>query len=106
MVHVAEDPDRAWAEVGPHILHDAQVYDSWQTAGQRTLVTGGAVDSVEALRADGRYRIVTPEECAAVVRAHGSAILHPLIGGLPPELSWPSLQLIADRVRPLLAETG
>jgi len=106
MVHVAEDPDRAWAEIGPHILHDAQQYDSWQPAGQRTLVTGGAVDSVEALRADGRYRIVTPEECVALVRAHGSVILHPLIGGLSPDLSWPSLQLVVDRVRPLVAGGG
>lgn len=106
MVHVADDPDRAWAEVGAHLLHDAQVYDSWQTDGQRTLVTGGAVDSVESLRADGRYRIVTPEECAELVRTLGSLVLHPLIGGMPPELSWPSLQLVVDRVRPLLAGGG
>lgn len=106
MVHVAEDPDRAWAEVGPHLLHDAQAYDGWQAEGarQQTHVTGGAVDSVDALRADGRYCIVTPEQCADLVRTHGSVILHPLIGGLPPELSWPSLELVADRVRPLLGQ--
>jgi alkanesulfonate monooxygenase SsuD/methylene tetrahydromethanopterin reductase-like flavin-dependent oxidoreductase (luciferase family) len=105
MVHVAEDPDRAWAEVGPHILHDAAVYDSWQAEGvrQTTHVTGGAVDSVASLRADGRYVVVTPEECAALVREHGTVILHPLIGGLPPELSWPSLELVAEKVVPLLA---
>jgi hypothetical protein len=24
--YVAEDPDRAWAEVGPYMLHEATVY--------------------------------------------------------------------------------
>jgi alkanesulfonate monooxygenase SsuD/methylene tetrahydromethanopterin reductase-like flavin-dependent oxidoreductase (luciferase family) len=102
MVHVAEDPERAWAEVGRHLLHDAQVYDSWQPPGQRTMVTGGNSDTVENLRADGRYRIVTPEDCAALVREHGSVVLHPMVGGMPPEPSWTSLHLVADKVRPLL----
>jgi alkanesulfonate monooxygenase SsuD/methylene tetrahydromethanopterin reductase-like flavin-dependent oxidoreductase (luciferase family) len=102
VVHVAEDPDRAWAEVGKHLLHDAQVYDSWQPEGQRTIVTGGAVDSVESLRAAGLYRIVTPEECAGLMREHGSLVLHPLVGGMPTDASWASLQLVVDRVRPLL----
>lgn len=106
MVHVAEDPDKAWAEVGAHLLHDAQMYDAWQPADQRTHVThgaGGRIDSVAALREAGSYRIVTPEGCAAIVREHGMAILHPLIGGMPPEHAWTSLQLVADRVQPLLA---
>ena len=102
MVHVAEDPERAWAEIGRHLLHDAQVYDSWQPPGQRTMVTGGNSDTVENLRADGRYRIVTPEDCAALVREHGSVVLHPMVGGMPPEPSWTSLHLVADKVRPLL----
>jgi len=106
MVHVAEDPERAWAEVGPHLLHDAQVYDSWQPPGQRTMVTGGNSDTVENLRADGRYRIVTPEDCAALVREHGSVVLHPLVGGMPADASWTSLQLVVDRVRPLLNEAS
>lgn len=104
VVHVAEDPDKAWAQVGRHLLHDVQAYQRWQPPGQRTQVTdGGPFESVEDLRAAGHYRIVTPEECAAIVREHGSAVLHPLVGGLPAELSWPSLQLLADRVAPLLA---
>jgi alkanesulfonate monooxygenase SsuD/methylene tetrahydromethanopterin reductase-like flavin-dependent oxidoreductase (luciferase family) len=102
VVHVADDPDRAWAEVGRHLLHDAQMYDSWQPEGQRTMVTGGAVDSVESLRADGRYRIVTPDECAALMREHGSLVLHPLVGGMPSGEAWTSLQLVVDKVQPLL----
>jgi alkanesulfonate monooxygenase SsuD/methylene tetrahydromethanopterin reductase-like flavin-dependent oxidoreductase (luciferase family) len=103
-VHVAEDPDREWAHVGEHLLHDARTYAAWQPAGQRTHVTAGDVTSVEALRATGSYLIVTPDACAELVRAHGSVILHPLIGGLPPDRAWASLELIAGRVRPLLAD--
>jgi alkanesulfonate monooxygenase SsuD/methylene tetrahydromethanopterin reductase-like flavin-dependent oxidoreductase (luciferase family) len=103
LVHVAEDPDRTWAQVGEHLLHDARAYAAWQPAGQRTHITRGAVDTVEALRAAGTYRVVTPEECAALDREHGTVILHPLVGGLAPDLAWESLELAADRVLPLLA---
>lgn len=102
-VHVAEDPDKAWAEVGPHLLHDARTYASWQPAGQRTHVTPDDVSDVAGLRAAGRYLVVTPEECVDLVRAHGTVILHPLIGGLSPDLAWPSLELIAQLVKPALA---
>ena len=67
------------------------------------VTSGDAADlrDVESLRRAGDYRIVTPEECAALVREHGSVILHPLIGGLAPDLSWPSLELVARTVKPL-----
>ena len=32
---VSEDPDRTWAEVGEHMLHDARVYASSQPDTQR-----------------------------------------------------------------------
>ncbi len=75
-VHVAEDPDKAWAEVGPHLLHDARTYAAWQPGGQRTHVTSGdAADlrDLESLRRAGDYRIVTPESappsCASTGRS-------------------------------------
>jgi alkanesulfonate monooxygenase SsuD/methylene tetrahydromethanopterin reductase-like flavin-dependent oxidoreductase (luciferase family) len=101
-VHVADDPDKAWADIGDHLLHDARTYASWQPAGQRTHVTPTDVSDVESLRAAGGYLVVTPDECVELVRKHGSVILHPLIGGLSPDLSWPSLELIAQRVKPKL----
>jgi alkanesulfonate monooxygenase SsuD/methylene tetrahydromethanopterin reductase-like flavin-dependent oxidoreductase (luciferase family) len=103
-VHVADDPDRAWAELGRYLLYEANVYASWQQAGQRSQVTDHAT-TVEELRGGGVYRILTPEECVALVGElgpEGSIVLHPLIGGMPPELSWSSLELVADRVLPAL----
>jgi alkanesulfonate monooxygenase SsuD/methylene tetrahydromethanopterin reductase-like flavin-dependent oxidoreductase (luciferase family) len=101
---VSEDPDRSWAEVGRYFLHDAMSYASWQPASQRSAVHSDAT-TVEALRAEGRYAIRTPEECIEKAKAGGpfTAFVHyPLCGGLPPEHGWQSLRLFVDEVMPNL----
>jgi len=97
---VSEDPDRAWAEIGPHLLHDAQMYARW-LGEEAARKTGQWASSVEELRAaNGIYRILTPEQAIARVQSSGIWLTHPLCGGLPPELAWPSLELLVDRVLP------
>ena len=99
---VAEDPDRAWAELGPYLLHDARMYAEWM--GASAAASKSSASSVEALRAEnGPYRIFTPDEAVAYVRAHGVFLAQPLCGGMPPELAWPSLELLVDRVQPVIA---
>ena len=100
-IHVSEDPERDWARIAPHALYDAQTYASWQTPGQRSSVHVEAVDAAE-LRRSGVYRVVTPEECVALASETGQLVLHPLMGGLPPELGWASLELFAASVLPRL----
>jgi hypothetical protein len=103
-VHVAEDPDKAWAELGEYLLYETMVYDSWQLPGQTSHVHSHA-QSVDELRAEGNYRILTPEECVSLAKeldGMGSIVLHPLIGGLPPDEAWSSLELIASKVLPEL----
>jgi len=96
---VAEDPDRAWAELGPFLLHDARMYASW-FGGADTATKSGA-ETVDALRAEaGAYRIFTPDDAIAYVRERGIFLAHPLCGGLPPDLAWPSLELLASKVVP------
>ena len=105
MVWVSEDPDRSWAEIGRHLLHDATVYASWQPAGQRSAVHSNA-KSVDQLRAEGKYRILTPDDCIERARARGpgaATVLFPLCGGIPPDLAWPSLELFTNDVMPKLA---
>lgn len=99
LLHVAEDPDRAWAEYGGHFLHEARTYASWQSAGIRSAVRSGAA-TVAELRAEGVYRIVTPDECVAL--GLDSYVLHPLAGGMPVEEGWRGLRLFAERVLPRL----
>jgi alkanesulfonate monooxygenase SsuD/methylene tetrahydromethanopterin reductase-like flavin-dependent oxidoreductase (luciferase family) len=103
-VVVAEDPDRAWSELGPHLLHDAMTYHSWQTDDIRSSVNSHA-GTVEELRAEGVYRILTPDEAVELgtrLGPMGGFTHHPLCGGIPPELAWPGLELYVDRVLPRL----
>jgi len=105
-VHVSEDPERDWPRVAPHALHDAGVYAGWRTPGQRVdLVDAPATTDPDRLRATGDYRVVTPDECVALVHeggSRGALVLHPLMGGLPPDLAWESLELFDAKVRPRL----
>jgi alkanesulfonate monooxygenase SsuD/methylene tetrahydromethanopterin reductase-like flavin-dependent oxidoreductase (luciferase family) len=103
-VHVAEDPDKAWAELGQYLLYETKVYASWQLPGQTSHVHSEAT-TAEELRAEGIYKIITPEECITLANELGpmaSMVLHPLIGGMPPEAAWSSLELIASKVMPSL----
>ncbi|MFE0475395.1 LLM class flavin-dependent oxidoreductase [Streptomyces sp. NPDC058947] len=99
LLHVAEDPDRAWARYGRHFLHEARTYASWQSGTVRSAVKSTAT-SVAELRAEGVYRILTPEQCAGL--GLDSYVLHPLAGGMPVEEGWRSLQLFCERVLPAL----
>jgi hypothetical protein len=100
-VHVTDDPEKAWAQIGPHALYDAQTYHSWQTPGQRSQVEV-AGDTLDELKASGVYRVVTPDECVALAEETGSLLFHPLMGGIPAALGWESLELFASKVLPRL----
>ncbi|MEV6396490.1 LLM class flavin-dependent oxidoreductase [Streptomyces sp. NPDC051907] len=99
LLHLSQDPDRAWAEYGGHFLHEARTYASWQSADIRSAVRSKAT-TVEELREEGVYRIVTPDECVAL--GSESLVLHPLCGGMPVDEGWRSLQLLCEDVLPRL----
>ena len=100
-VHVTEDPDKAWEEISRYAWYDADTYRSWQE-GTRAEVLTSAHD-VDELRREGKYRIVTPEECVALAEElspGGAIVLHPLMCGMPADLGWESLHLFRDLVLP------
>lgn len=103
LLHVTEDPDRAWAEFGEHFLYEARTYASWQSGGVRSAVKSGAM-TAEDLREEGIYRFVTPDECVSLARATGQLTLHPLCGGMPMAEAWNSMRLLAEEVLPRLDE--
>lgn len=102
-IHVADDPDRAWARIAPHALHETNSYGAW-LASAEALGPYRSTDDADALRASGEYLVLTPDECVATVRETGSLPLHPLMGGLDPDLAWESLELVAAKVIPRLRE--
>jgi alkanesulfonate monooxygenase SsuD/methylene tetrahydromethanopterin reductase-like flavin-dependent oxidoreductase (luciferase family) len=103
-VHVAEDPEAAWAKIAPHAVYDAATYMKWQPADQRSAVHVEEPD-IHGVRASGVYRIVTPDECVALAEElgdFGTLLLHPLMGGIPPDVASESLELFERAVLPRL----
>jgi hypothetical protein len=105
-VHVADDPDAAWKRIAPHALHETNAYARW-ASDTGADVPYQPIEDPNALRASGLYPVLTPDELIERARALGplgSVILHPLMGGMDPELSWESLRLVEQRVLPALRD--
>jgi alkanesulfonate monooxygenase SsuD/methylene tetrahydromethanopterin reductase-like flavin-dependent oxidoreductase (luciferase family) len=96
---VADDVDRAWDEIGPYLLHDAMTYASWNDNVRTVSLSFGR--TVEELRAErGAHRVLSTGEARGHLEQHGMLALHPLCGGLPPDLAWPYLEQAASVCAP------
>lgn len=109
MLFIDPDPEQAWQEIGPYMLNEVREYSSWRTAGlQRPLEMDA--DTIDALRASKRYEIITPDECRQRHLAQGAeftALLHPMVGGVPLGRAWDCLRLYIDEVlAPLQQESA
>jgi alkanesulfonate monooxygenase SsuD/methylene tetrahydromethanopterin reductase-like flavin-dependent oxidoreductase (luciferase family) len=101
---LATDVDAAWEAIGPYVLHEANAYGAWAAAAGANTGYVQAAD-VDALRATGQYKVVTPDDLVASLQAQGDvgfALFHPLMGGIPPALGWESLRLLEHEVLPRL----
>jgi hypothetical protein len=83
------------------MLVDAIGYREWNEAagtfdGTASLSRGRTVDELREER--GAHRVVTATDAADLVRQHGPLGLHPLCGGLDPEIAWPYLRRAVDAV--------
>jgi len=98
------DPDATWRAIAPYALHEANAYGAWAAAADAPTGYLGATDADE-LRASGQYRVVTPDALLAELAAQGPfgfALLHPMLGGIPPALAWEGLHLFEREVLPHL----
>jgi alkanesulfonate monooxygenase SsuD/methylene tetrahydromethanopterin reductase-like flavin-dependent oxidoreductase (luciferase family) len=102
-VYVAEDPEEAWQKIGPHALYDAQSYAAWQTPDQRSQVHVDAT-TVGDVRKSGVYAVLTPDECIELAKTQGRVILHPLMGGIDPEVAWRGIELFEKKVLPKIRQ--
>lgn len=102
IVFVHDDTERAWAEVGEAMALDARSYHTWTAAAGTTDATASisAAADVDALRAqpDGSHRVVTASGARDLIERHGLLGLHPLCGGLDPEIGWAYLRRAVDAV--------
>lgn len=98
-VFVAADVDAAWAELGPHLLHDATMAASYRHAEDGVASISRATD-IEALRAaGGAYRVLSVDAAADRLRAGERLPLAPLCGGLPAAAAWRYLDYAAEAVK-------
>lgn len=100
----AEDVDQGWAEMGPHILHEATQYSSWQTPDIKSSAHSHAT-TVAELGEEGLYQVVTPAEAVDEAKAAGDFAtfsMHPLCGGMPIEIGWKQVELLRDEILPAL----
>ena len=98
-VFVAEDVDRAWDELGPHLMHDVLSYAAWNEGSADSTASMSSATTVEELRAaNASHRILPVDEAVELVRGGRLLALHPLIGGLPPDVAWRYLRTAVDVV--------
>ena len=116
--YVTDDPERAWHEVAPYMLnhlgqrHDRDVdrvpVDSAPSTQSDDSRIARPDETLDDLRQNPGYQIVTPSECVTLAArwgSQGALMLQPMLAGLPPELAWPSLELFEREVRPRLEVT-
>jgi alkanesulfonate monooxygenase SsuD/methylene tetrahydromethanopterin reductase-like flavin-dependent oxidoreductase (luciferase family) len=102
----ANDIDRAWDEIGSHLLHDARMYAEWNSDNTTSAGISPARDVAE-LRATSKSHVILSVEDAVKRVAAGEMLnLSPLCGGLPPALAWPYLKRVAEVVLPAAAMTS
>jgi alkanesulfonate monooxygenase SsuD/methylene tetrahydromethanopterin reductase-like flavin-dependent oxidoreductase (luciferase family) len=104
VVALAENTEEGWERMGPYFLHEMNAYGKWQ-AENVSAASYHVVDDIDALRATGDYAVLTPEEYVDELKQapFPFAFLHPLCGGIPPELAWSSLRLLERDVMPAFA---
>jgi alkanesulfonate monooxygenase SsuD/methylene tetrahydromethanopterin reductase-like flavin-dependent oxidoreductase (luciferase family) len=99
-VFVAEDPERAWAEIGEYLFQDSASYAQWNAHREGTASISRATNIEEMAEEKGAYQILTPAEARGLVGRGMALGLQPLVGGLPPDLAWPYLEAAAAAVAP------
>lgn len=98
-IHVAEDVDAAWHEVGPYVLHVAKAYAAISADAAESNSPLHGLNTIEAVRASGILRVLTPDESVELARTQSLALL-PLVAGLSPDLGWKSLELFVAKALP------
>ncbi len=95
-VFVADDPERAWAEIGEYLLVDAVGYGKWNAnrSGTASVSFATTVDELQAER--DQYQIITPAEASAYIARGVPLALQPLVGGIPPDVAWRYLETAAE----------
>ena len=106
---VSDDPERDWQVVGPHIVYTSNMNAQWAAERAVGATPYPPADRVEDLMGSDEFAVVTPDQCVELATSLGpdaELLFQPLMGGLPPEHGWRSLELFRSAVLPRLQELG
>jgi len=97
-IHLSEDPDRSWAILEKHAVHVITEYAKWaEMEGDASNSPFKGLMDPKVLRQAGLFAVWTPDQLVAKIpdmEDRTSLGFAPLLGGLPPEEGWRSLQLL------------
>jgi alkanesulfonate monooxygenase SsuD/methylene tetrahydromethanopterin reductase-like flavin-dependent oxidoreductase (luciferase family) len=102
-IHVARDPEAAWEQIGPHMLHLAKSYASWASDVDTTTSPFYGIETIEDVRRAGFLNVLTPEQAVEFGRKMAFSMT-PLVSGLSPKVGWEMLELYAAEVAPKLKD--
>ena len=93
--------------MSPYFMHETNAYGAWQAQDDLAAPYRTVTDADE-LRAKGQYRVLSPDEFVAEMKASPFpfAMFHPLCGGMPIDVAWSSLELFEHKVLPAVAAEG
>jgi alkanesulfonate monooxygenase SsuD/methylene tetrahydromethanopterin reductase-like flavin-dependent oxidoreductase (luciferase family) len=99
---VADNPEVAWTAMASYLLHEVNSYGKWAQENGANEHLYQPTDDLTVVREMGMYEVMTPEDAVGFARRAGPAgpMLHPLVGGLPPEIGWQMLERFVNKVLP------
>jgi alkanesulfonate monooxygenase SsuD/methylene tetrahydromethanopterin reductase-like flavin-dependent oxidoreductase (luciferase family) len=106
---VTRDPERSWEIVAPHVMYTTNSNAEWAKERGIGATPYPPVLDVSELKANPQFAVVTPEDCIDLITAIGpesEITLHPLMGGLAPDVGTAGLELFTTEVLPELARRG
>jgi alkanesulfonate monooxygenase SsuD/methylene tetrahydromethanopterin reductase-like flavin-dependent oxidoreductase (luciferase family) len=98
-VHVFEDPEKGWREIGDNLLYYCRSYAEFSSSAESSSSPLDGLTTMEALRASGLFHVVTPDQAVELAKVRTISLL-PLQGGICPEIGWRTLELFAEKVLP------
>jgi alkanesulfonate monooxygenase SsuD/methylene tetrahydromethanopterin reductase-like flavin-dependent oxidoreductase (luciferase family) len=106
---VSEEPEQAWKQLMPHVLHQLDSYSRWTTEamGKPAGPYAGGM-TAEMVRDSPAYRVLRPEQVlqlTAGMGEHSVLYLNPLLSGIDPAEAWKMLRLYEEQVHPYLPRT-
>jgi alkanesulfonate monooxygenase SsuD/methylene tetrahydromethanopterin reductase-like flavin-dependent oxidoreductase (luciferase family) len=108
-LYVTDDPERDWEVVAPYVLYTSNSNAQWALERGIGSTQYIPAQGVEDLKSSPVFEVVTPDECVALVQKlghHSDLMFQPLMGAMPPEIGWRSLELFASAVLPRLISLG